>query len=148
MVIFVQLCKLHLLQREAASSQSIDNLTTLPKAADRKQFTSIQLKCDAAQWKGQSGVPAKRCYSETASDDHTALQQCGEWHASLKPPVLFPDHITHIWNDPSIHYSPTLHSLPICVSIILSNLTLSTHLCIHNFVQPYTPYPSVYPSFC
>ena len=37
-------------QRQAASSQLIDNLAALPTAADRRQLNSIQLGSDAARW--------------------------------------------------------------------------------------------------
>ena len=45
-------------KRLGASSQSIDNLATLPTAADSRQLTSVQLESDASWWKGQSGVAA------------------------------------------------------------------------------------------
>ena len=92
MVIFVQLRKCHLSQREepavSRSSQSIDNLAALLKATDRRQLTSIQLLSDAAWWKGQSSMAAESCNCKTASSDQAMKQQCGEQQATLKPALL------------------------------------------------------------
>ena len=63
--------------KQHQANQSI-NLAALPKAADRRQLTSIQLESDAARGKSQSGVAAKSCNSKTASDDHAAKRPCDD----------------------------------------------------------------------
>ena len=72
----------------AASSQSIDILAALPTAADRIHLIYIQLQSDATRWKGQSGVAADSCNSETASSDQAMKQRCVERQASLNPALL------------------------------------------------------------
>ena len=80
--------------------RQVNNLITFPKAADRRQLTSIQLESDTAWWKDQSGIAAESCNSETASDDHAAKRPYDEQQASLKPALVLLDIIDtqHGWD--------------------------------------------------
>ena len=88
MVIFVQLRKRHLTQRKDPAVSSVKPINRYPRrfaqSGGRRQLTSIQLESDVARWKGQSGVAAQSCNSETASGDQAMKRQCGERQASLK----------------------------------------------------------------
>ena len=93
-VIFVQLRKRHLPQREGQAVSSVLPINQYSHRfahSDRSQtvdFYSTLERCRAV--KGQSGVAAESCNSETSSSDQAMKLQCGERQASLKPALEIP----------------------------------------------------------